>query len=348
MTPSSMHAVTFHAHGGLEELRYERVPVPQIGPGEVLLRVKACALNHLDLWVRQGLPAYQLSLPHISGCDISGIVEQVKSPVPRSVFVGQAVLVFPGLSCGQCQLCREGRENLCFRFQVLGAHVDGGYAEYVKVPAVNVLPIPVNVPFEQAAAFPLVSVTAWHMLKTLAHLKPGETVLVMGAGSGVGSMAVQMANMMGARTFATVGASDKIEKAKILGAEVVWNHSTDQVSSRIKELTEGRGVDVVIDHIGAQVWDDCIHSLARGGRLVICGATTGGNLSLDARRLFSRQLTVMGSYLGTRAELVHATDHLASGTLRPVVDSVFPLEAAMKAQRRMLDRQLFGKIVLVP
>jgi len=180
------------------------------------------------------------------------------------------------------------------------------------------------------------------------QIKPGETVLVMGAGSGVGSMAVQMANLMGARTFGTVGTNDKVEKAKMLGAETVFNHSTDRLAQQVKKLTDGRGVDVVVEHIGEEVWEQCIHSLATGGRLVTCGATTGGQLRLDARYVFSRQLTIMGSYLGTRAELAQAVDHLGSGALRPVIDSVFPLKEARVAQERMLDRQVFGKIVLVP
>ncbi len=343
-----MKAVTFHGHGGPEQLVYETVPVPAVEAGEVLIRVKACALNHLDIWVRQGIPSYQIPLPHISGCDISGIVEQVNPPHPRHLSEGQAVLVSPGLSCGQCRACEAGRENLCPQFKVLGAQVDGGYAEFVKVPAMNVLPVPIGVTFEQAAAFPLVSVTAWHMLMTLADVKRGETVLVMGAGSGVGSMAVQMANLMGARTFGTVGADDKVEKAKMLGAEVVFNHSTDRISTRVNELTDGRGVDVVIEHIGERLWEQCIHAMAPGGRLVTCGATTGNQLSLDARYLFSRELTIMGSYLGTRAELVQAVDHMAAGALRSVIDSVFPLQEARAAQERMLDRKVFGKIVLVP
>lgn len=348
MSLSTMKAVTFHGHGGPEQLAYETVPAPTIGAGEVLIRVKACALNHLDIWVRQGIPSYQISLPHISGCDISGIIEQVIPPHPRHLSRGQAVLVSPGLSCGQCPVCEAGQENLCSQFQVVGAQVDGGYAEFVKVPAMNVLPIPVGVTFEQAAAFPLVSVTAWHMLMTLAKVKRGETVLVMGAGSGVGSMAVQMANLIGARTFGTVGSDNKVEKAKMLGAEAVFNHSTDHIATSVKKLTDGRGVDVVIEHIGERVWEQCIQAMANGGRLVTCGATTGGQLSLDARYLFSRQLTIMGSYLGTRAELVRAVDHMAAGALRPVIDSVYPLQEARAAQVRMLDRQVFGKIVLVP
>ena len=348
MSLSTMNAVTFHGHGGPEQLVYETVPVPTIGAGEVLIRVKACALNHLDIWIRQGIPSYQIPLPHISGCDISGVVEQVNPPHLRHLSKGQDVLISPGLSCGQCAVCKEGRENLCSQFQVLGAQVNGGYAEFVKVPAINVLPMPVGITFEQAAAFPLVSVTAWHMLMTLANVKRGETVLVMGAGSGVGSMAVQMANLMGARTFGTVGADDKMEKAKMLGAEVVINHSTDPIAARVKDLTQGRGVDVVIEHIGERVWEQCIKALARGGRLVTCGATTGNGLSVDARYLFSRQLTIMGSYMGTRAELKQAVDHFAAGALRPVIDSVFPLKEARVAQARMIDRKVFGKIVLVP
>ncbi len=340
-----MKAVVFHEHGGPEKLQYEDRPDPQIKPDEVLVRVKACALNHLDIWIRQGIPAYPIPLPHISGCDVAGIVEQVGSGV-SGVAKGQRVFVSPGLNCGTCDQCQAGRDNLCSSFGVLGAKTDGGYAELVAVPGRNVLAIPGSLTFEHAAAFPLVSVTAWHMLFTLAGVHARDTVLVMGAGSGVGSMAVQMAKLAGARVITTVGSEDKITKATQLGADVVLNHSTEDVTARIQEVTDGRGVDVVIEHIGPQVWEQSLRALAKGGRLVTCGATTGGEVKLDLRYLFSRQLTVKGSYMGTKAELVEAAALIGSGKLKPIVDRVYPLKEARAAQEQMLSRKFFGKLVL--
>jgi 2-desacetyl-2-hydroxyethyl bacteriochlorophyllide A dehydrogenase len=340
-----MKAVVFHKHGGPENLRFEEVETPRIGPGEALIRVRACALNHLDIWIRQGIPAYQIPLPHISGCDVAGTVEQV-APDVQGVRVGERVFVSPGLSCWRCDQCLAGRDNLCPSYRILGAQVDGGFAEFVKVPAINALPIPGTLGFEEAAAFPLVSVTAWHMLFGLADLKPGETVLVMGAGSGVGSVAVQIAKAAGARVFTTVGSEDKLAKAKGLGADEVLNHTTDDLVKRVKGLTGGRGVDVVLEHIGPAVWDACLYALAKGGRLITCGATTGPEVKLDLRLLFSRQLTLKGSYMGTRAELLQAAGLIGRGQIKPIVDRTFPLREARQAQESMLNRKVFGKIVL--
>ena len=270
-----MKAVLFRQHGGPDKLSYEDLPEPVIGSEDVRVRVKACALNHLDIWIREGNPAYPVTLPHVSGSDAAGIVEQVGSHVD-SVTVGQRVFVSPGLSCWKCDQCLAGRDSLCRSYGIVGAKTHGSYAEYLKVPFRNVLPIPENLSFEQAAAFPLVSVTASHMLFALAGLQHGETVLIMGAGSGVGSMAVQLAKLAGARVMATVGSEGKIPRAVILGADAVMNHTKEKVSERVKLLTEGRGADVVIEHIGPEVWDTCLHSLGNGGRLVTCGATTGG------------------------------------------------------------------------
>jgi len=340
-----MKAVLFREHGGTEKLSYEDLSTPTIGPNEVLVRVKACALNHLDIWNRLGNPAYRIPLPHVSGSDVAGVVEQAGGQVD-GVTVGQRVLVSPGVSCWNCENCLAGRDNFCRSFGIVGAMIHGGYAEYVKVPFRNLLPIPENLSFEEAAAFPLVSVTASHMLFALAGLQHGETVLIMGAGSGVGSMAVQMAKLAGARVITTVGFDDKIPKAVVLGADAVINHAREKVAERVKLLTEGRGVDVVIEHIGPEVWESCLESLAKGGRLITCGATTGAEVKLDLRYVYSRQFTIKGSYMGTRAELVKATELMGQKQLISVIDRTYPLKEARAAQERMLSRNFFGKIVL--
>jgi 2-desacetyl-2-hydroxyethyl bacteriochlorophyllide A dehydrogenase len=340
-----MKAVLFREHGGPDKLWYADLPTPTIGPEEVLVRVKACALNHLDIWIRQGNPAYPMPLPHVSGSDVAGIVEQVGAQV-EGVTVGERVFVSPGISCWHCEFCLAGRDNFCRTYSLLGAMLHGGYAEYVKVPFRNVLPMPENLTFEQAAAFPLVSVTASHMLFALAGLQHGETVLIMGAGSGVGSMAVQLAKLAGARVMTTVGSDEKIPKAVVLGADAVINHSKEKVAERVKLLTEGRGVDVVIEHIGPEVWETCLASLAKGGRLITCGATTGAEVKLDLRYVYSRQFTIKGSYMGTRAELVKAAELVGQKRLIAVIDRTYPLREACAAQELMLSRKFFGKIVL--
>lgn len=340
-----MSAVTVHEHGGLDRLQYEEVATPSRQPRDVLIRVKACALNHLDLWVRQGIPAYQPSLPHILGADIAGLIQETDDE-GEGPPAGTQVIVFPGLSCGTCEWCYGGRENLCPRLKVLGAHVNGGYAQFVTVPASNALPMPAGMSFEEAAAFPLVSVTAWHMLVSLACVQPGEDVLVIGAGSGVGSLAVQIGKLIGARVLATVGSDAKRKKAVALGADQVVLHSEDGWPDRIRDLTGKRGVDVVFEHVGAQVWEQCLGSLAKGGRLVTCGATTGPDARCMLRQLFSRELTVKGGYLGTRVELRKVATLMERKQLRPVVDHVLPLHEARHAQELLVERQVFGKVVL--
>jgi NADPH:quinone reductase-like Zn-dependent oxidoreductase len=340
-----MKAVLFKEHGGPEKLIYEELPKPVVGAQEVVVRVKACALNHLDIWIRQGNPAYPMPLPHVSGSDIAGVVDEV-GPQVEGVTVGQKVFVSPGVSCWKCEQCLAGRDNMCRSYGLVGAMMHGGYAEYVKVPARNVLPIPGSLSFEQAAAFPLVSVTAWHMLFSLADVKQGETVLVMGAGSGVGMMAVQMAKLAGAKVITSVGSDEKVEKAKSIGANEVINHAKENIAARVRGLTTGHGVDVVIEHIGPDVWDVCMESLGKGGRLITCGATTGAEVKLNLRYVFSRQLTIKGSYMGTRAELVKAAELVGQGKLKPVIDRTYPLAEARSAQEHLLSRKFFGKIVL--
>lgn len=342
-----MHAVVFRTHGGPDVLEYADVPTPTPGPGEALVRVKACSINHLDLWIRQGIPAYQTHLPHISGCDVSGTVEQL-GPGVRGLKVGQAVFIAPGLSCFACEFCRAGQDNLCASYGIMGAKTDGGYAEFAKTLARDVIPIPKGVSFEEAAAFPLVFLTAWHMLVTRAGLARGERVLVHAAGSGTGHAAIQIAKHAGATVYTTVGSDAKVEKAKALGAEAVINYQREDVAARLKDLTEGRGVDVVFEHIGPQTWEGSIRVLAKGGRLVTCGATSGPSVPLDLRYVFSRQLTILGSMMGTRAELLTLTKLIGKRVLKPMIDTVYPLQEARAAQERMLARDVFGKLLLQP
>jgi NADPH:quinone reductase-like Zn-dependent oxidoreductase len=339
-----MKAVRFHQHGPPGVLRYEDVPDPVAGPGEVLVRVRACALNHLDIWERRGLPRIEFPMPHISGSDVAGDVVAA----PAGTFAaGQRVMVQPGMSCGRCEQCLSGRDNECARYEVLGYMTyPGGYAELVKVPAQNILPIPDAIDYAEAAAFPLTFLTAWHMLMTRAQLQRGEDVLVLAAGSGVGQAAVQIAALFGARVFATAGSSEKLERARALGASAVIDHYRQDIADEIRRLTNKRGVDVVIEHVGEATWPKCLRAMARGGRLVTCGATSGYNGGIDLRVLFARQLTLMGSYMGTKGELVRVARLFFKGELKPVVDRTYPLADAAAAQQRMEESGQFGKIVL--
>src|SRR5437660_8970875 len=342
-----MKAAIFYQHGGPEVVRYEEAIEPSLSAGQVCVRVKACWVNHLDIWIRPGIPAFSVPLPHIGGCDVAGVVERVGGEGAGSV-PGDRIFIAPGLSCWRCEFCLSGRDNLCLSYRILGAQVDGGMAEFVTVPAINVIPIPGNLSFEQAAAFPLTAVTAWHMLFGLARLQPAEDVLVLGASGGVGSMAVQMAKGAGARVITTVGSDDKVEKAKELGADVVLNHTRDVIADGVKRATGGRGVDVVIEHIGPATWEQSLRSLAKAGRLVTCGATSGPEVRIDLRYLYMRQTTVMGSFMGTRHELLAVAKWLGAGRIRAVIDSVLPLQDVRAAHEQMLERKLFGNIVLTP
>ena len=342
-----MKAIAFDRHGGPEVLEYREVPDPVIGPGDVLVRVRACALNHLDVWVRRGIPGVTFSFPHITGADVAGEVAAVGSDVSR-IRVGDSVILAPGISCGHCVECLAGRDNLCPAYTVLGYRGNGGCAELVAVPEANVIPKPENVSFPEAAAMPLVFLTAWHMLLTRARLAPSETVLVLAGGSGVGSAAIQIGKMIGARVIATVGSEAKIERAKSQGADEVVLHSAAGFRREVKRLTTGRGVDVVFEHIGTDTWDDSVGSLAAGGRLITCGATTGYEAKIDLRFLFTRQLSIMGSYMGEKSELFAVLEMVRRGKLRPVIDSVLPLAECAVAESRLERRDIFGKIVLQP
>ncbi len=340
-----MKAVRFHKHGGPEKLVYEDAPDPVPGPGEILVRVKACALNFLDIWERRGLPGISIPLPHIPGSDVSGVVERL-GPGVLHLSEGEKALICPGLSCMHCESCLSGKDNMCRQYSVLGFLTDGGYAESLRIPAVNAFPLPDNLDFYQAAAVPLVFMTAWHMLVTRCGIREGDDVLVIGAGSGVGSAAVQVARHFRARVLTTAGGKEKLDKARELGADHVIDHSRQGIHSEVKRITAKRGVDIVFEHVGSATWEQSLNSLAPGGRLVTCGATTGFEARLDLRHLFSKQISILGSYMGTKQELLEVLKLIGSGALRPVVHKVLPLREAAQAQTLVEERKHFGKVVL--
>ena len=342
-----MKAVLFKEHGGIDRLQYTDAPEPAIGDEDVLIDVKACSVNRLDVWVRQGIPAYTIPLPHITGSDVAGVVAKVGARV-SGVKAGERVIASPGISCFACAWCAAGDDNLCDHFQIRGAQVDGGYAQLAAARGRDILPLPSRLTFEQGAAFPLVFLTAWHMLITRCGLRAGQTVLVLAAGSGIGSAAIQVAQLAGARVLATVGSDAKIAKAKALGAADVINYTREDFAVQARKLTGGRGVDVVFEHVGPATWDKSVKALAKGGRVVTCGSTTGPTAECDLRYVFSRQLSVLGSIMGTRAELLTVTRLMGEGTLQPVIDTVFPLREASAAHERLLARDHFGKFVLAP
>jgi NADPH:quinone reductase-like Zn-dependent oxidoreductase len=342
---SSMTAVRVHNQGTPDVLQIDSVEIPKPKVNQVVLKVKACALNHLDIWCRSGLPG--LKLPLILGCDVAGEITTLGEGV-TNVKVGDKVLVSPGISCGTCKHCLAGDENLCRYYHILGAGCNGGYAEYVAVPGINCFPIPKGLNFHQAAAIPLVFITAWHMLVTRCQMKMGETVLVIGAGSGVGSAAIQIAKLHHCRVIATAGNDAKAKLAKELGAEEVIIHSKQKIADEIKRLTEKRGVDIVFEHVGPAVFEDCLASLAINGRLVTCGATTGPDVKVNIPRLFYKHQTIYGSMMGTKGEFAHLLPFFDQGLLKPVVDEVMPLKEAKLAHEKMEGRKQFGKLVLDP
>jgi len=343
-----MKAVLFHEFGGPEALRFETAPDPLPKPGEVRVRLKAASLNHLDLFLRGGEREKNIPLPHIPGCDGAGIVDMVADGV-TSFAPGDRVFISPGISCGTCPSCTGNRETFCPTYHVLGTRENGTYAEYVCLPASNLGFLTENLSFTEGAAVPLVFLTAWHMLVTRAEVRAGETVLVQGAGSGIGSAAIQIALLHGARVIATAGSDGKLAKAKALGADEVVNYRTADFVAAVRALTGKQGADVIFEHTGGEVFSKSIVALGRGGRLVTCGSTTDYMASVDVRYIYSRQQSILGSWMGWRHELDHVMKLFAAPDgrkLRPVIDSVFPLEEAAAAHRRMEGRENFGKIVL--
>jgi NADPH:quinone reductase-like Zn-dependent oxidoreductase len=338
-----MKAVRIHQFGGPEVLTYESVLDPQPRKDQVLVRVRACSLNHLDVWVRKGLPG--VNLPHILGSDIAGEIAEVGEYV-HGFKPGQRVLIAPMHFCGTCTKCVAGIQNQCREFTVLGNAVDGGNCELIAVPAANVVPIPDSLDFNHAASVPLVFVTAWHMLVGLAGVRPGQSVLVLGASSGVGIAAIQIAKMFHCRVITTGGDEAKLAKGRELGADYGINHYQQKISEEIRRITNKAGVDIVVEHVGAATWDESMRSLKTGGTLVTCGATTGPNVSIDLRHLFARQLRLLGSYMGTMGELHEVLGHVFAGRLKPVVDRMFPLSEIRAAHEYLEKSQMFGKVIL--
>jgi NADPH:quinone reductase-like Zn-dependent oxidoreductase len=362
----TMRAVQVTRHGGPEVLEIARLPRPDPGPGEVLVKVESAGVNHLDTWVRRGMPGIALPLPMIPGSDAAGTIAAVGPAIgpasgPASGAGGRAgvgaargpalkpgdrVFVSPGYSCERCEECWAGREPLCRGYGLRGEHCDGAQAEYVALPATQVMPLPDTVSFDEGAAFPLVFLTAWHMLVDRARVRPGEDVLVHAGGSGVGTAAIQIARLHGARVITTVGSDEKAAKAKTLGADEVINHGTTDVLDAVRKATRKRGVDIVVESTGQETWGGSIQALAKGGRLVTCGATTGFEAMTDLRFVFFKGLSILGSTMGSRSELARLARLVGEGRLRPVIDRVLPLEQVGDAHRAIADRKVFGKIVL--
>jgi NADPH:quinone reductase-like Zn-dependent oxidoreductase len=344
-----MKAITLRKHGGTEVLHLEELPDPPVGFASVLVRIRAVGLNHLDLWIRQGLPHLKHTYPHILGSDIAGEIAEVGKGLSESgMEVGQKVLIHPGLSCSRCEQCSLGRDNLCPRYRILGEHVPGGYAEYISVPAANILPYPGALSFAEAACIPLVFLTAWQMLVDRAKIRPGMLVVVHGAGSGVGSAGIQVAKLFGCRVVTTAGSDDKLAKAKQLGADHLINYKKQNFLEEITRIAGKQSVDVVFEHVGKAMWKDSLLCLKWGGVLVTCGATTGHEVTTDLRQIFFRQVQVLGSTMGSRGSQFEILRHFEAGRLKPVLDRELPLAEAREAHRLLEEGKQFGKIVLCP
>jgi NADPH:quinone reductase-like Zn-dependent oxidoreductase len=342
-----MKAAAIRSHGGPEVVELLDLPEPVARAGEAVVAVKAAALNHLDIWVRKGWPGLRLAFPHVLGSDVAGVVESV-GPGVSGWKAGDEVVVNPSLGCTRCERCLAGQENLCRHFAILGEHVSGGQAQRLAVPARNLFHKPRRLSFEAAAAVPLTFMTAWHAVAVRAALRPGETILVHAAGSGVGVAAVQIARLLGARVIATAGSPAKLDRARELGADEVINYETQDFLAEVKRLTGRQGVDVVFEHVGKTTWEKSLLAAGVGGRIVTVGATTGYDPPTDLRHVFFRQLSILGSTMGTAADLLQVLAFVGQGKLEPVVAQVLPLAEVVKAQGLLADRALFGKVVLVP
>jgi NADPH:quinone reductase-like Zn-dependent oxidoreductase len=342
-----MRAVRIHEHGDLDVLRLETLPDPSPGPGEVLVEIKAIGVNHLDTWVRRGVPGHHFPLPITPGADAAGVIAAL-GPGATGLAVGERVAVAPGYSCGHCEACLSGRDHTCRHFGIYGESRDGTDCEYIAVPVANALPLPEGLGFREAAAISLVFLTAWEMLVVKGGLKTGDTVLVHAAGSGVSSAAIQIARHFGARVIATAGSAGKREAARELGADEVVDYTQADWPREIRALTDKRGCDLVVDHVGAATFAGSLRSLAGGGRILCCGASSGPEFSADLRPIFFKNLAIVGSTMGSRGSLPLIYRLAAQGVFRAVIDSVLPLAQVAEAHRRIGDRALFGKILLEP
>jgi len=341
-----LKAVRIHEHGGVDKLRYEEAENPRISsPNEVIVKLRAASVNHIDIWVRLGATGIAIPMPHILGGDGAGVIFEVGGEV-SNVRPGDAVCLYLFSGCGQCEFCLSHRDFMCVYVRALGERLDGTYAEYVRLPAENCFPIPAGMSFAEAAAFPLVFVTVWRMLITNARLKPGETILIIGIGGGVAGAALQVAKKIGANVIVTSGSDEKLELAKKYGAAHTINHREKDFAQEVRALTGNRGVDVVLDCVAGEVWQKSLAALARGGRLVTCGATAGGSPETDLTPIFTKHLQIFGSTLGSRDEFRQLLSFMAVAEIKPIIDQVFPLSEAAAAQRRMEEAKQFGKIVL--
>ena len=335
-----------HRHGGVDQLFFEDAEEPRCdGAAQAIVKLSAAALNHIDIWNRLGVTGVRIAMPHILGADGAGVIVDVSQGVEH-VRVGDRVCLYPPTGCGQCEFCLTDRDFMCFRLRVLGERLQGTYAQYVKLPAQNCFPIPTGYSFEEAAAFPLVFITLWRMLITNARLEPGETILILGIGGGVASASLQVAKKIGARVIVTSGSNQKLERARELGADYGINHRSKDFVEEVQTLTAGRGAEVVLDSIGGEFWRKSLASLARGGRLVTCGATAGGEPIDDIAAISSKELKIYGSTLGSREEFSQVINFLNAAKIRPVIDSIFQLEDAAGAQLHLENARQFGKIIL--
>lgn len=338
-------AMVMRATGGPEVLERATIELPDPGPREVRIRVRAVAVNHIDLWARRGLPHFRYEFPHRLGADVVGEVEEL-GPGAIGAKVGDRVIVNPGLSCGACERCLLGQDTFCKTYRIMGENTQGGYSRHIVVPDANLLPMPKNLSFSMAAAVPLCFLTAWQMVVRKGQVRAGQTVLVQAAGSGVSSAAIQIAKMLGARVIATTGTDEKAARARQLGADEVINYTTQDFVAECKRMTERKGADVVIEHVGGEVFAKCILAAAWGGRVVTCGATTGFAPTIDLRHVFFRQVEVLGSTMGPKGDLHGILRLVEAGKLAPVVDRVMPLWSAVEAHQLLEERKVFGKIVL--
>lgn len=342
---STMTAAVLRQHGDRDAIQLEQVPIPEPGPGEVRLRVQACALNWLDVAVRMGPKFGAIPLPLIGGADIAGVVEAL-GPGVTDWQEGNEVVVYGLITCGVCEFCRQGKPTTCPKHQIIGEHIDGGLAEYTVVPAANLLPKPSNLSFIEAAALPVVCMTAWHMLISVGQLQAGEDVLILGAGGGVASVGIQLAKYAGARVLTTTSTSKKAEQARELGADEVFNYRDEDWVDSVLEATGGRGVDLVQDNVGAATWLSSLRVLARNGRLIPCGSHSGATVELEIGQIYHRQLQIRGSNGGTIQDLASALALVEKGYIRPIVDTVLPLEQIHEGHRLLEEHQHFGKVVI--